>query len=124
MHFVTICDTDDSSSSDSDASNENSSFVVGSFNDESAVTPAAYGASLPAVSVASAGGSSAGVVSGTSAKECCRVRHSPALTDVVNSSPTTSLVRNGHGSTIQSSIAEGHCQHIGKSCCHCIIDRS
>jgi len=124
MHFVTICDSDDSSSSDSDMSNDNvGSFVVGSLSDECVDTAAADAASLPAVgtppadSVASSGGLSVQSLSGTSAEEHCRVRHSPVLCNAEKGSPTTSAARSGHGSSIQPAIAEGQCQHICESCC-------
>ena len=120
MHFVTICDSEDSSSSDSDTSNENGSFAVGSLGNECVgdvdSTPAV--GMPPAVSVVSAALSARDLIA-TSANEHCRVRHSPVLSDAVNGSAVTSLARSGHNSTNQPSVADDHCQHICKSCfCH------
>jgi len=121
-HFVTICDGEDSSSSDSDTSNDSGSLVVGSLIDECVVTGTADVASLPAVSVppavslSYAAGSSVRDMSGVSATDRCSVRHSPILFDAVNGSATMSTARGDHDSNIQPSIAESCCQHLSKSC--------
>ena len=111
MHFVTICDSDDSGSgSDSDVSHENGSLVVGSpSNDAAASLPAD---NVPvAVSITSADISVVSDLGSTSDKECCTVRHSPVLSNAVNSLPTTSSARS---LAVQPSSA-GHCQYVGKS---------
>lgn len=121
-HFVTIRDSDDGSSSDSDTSNENASFVVGSASDGSVET--ADIDSLPAVgvaaaaSVAAAGSSSDLDWKSAAAKKCCRVHHSPEHCDTVNGSPPTASSRTARGSLIRTSSARGHCQHIRKIYCY------
>lgn len=122
MHFVTICDSECDSSSDSDTSNEH-----GSVSDECIDTAAADVASPPAVGIATAvsipaaGSSLARDVSCKAAKERCRVQCSPVLCDTLNSSPTSSLARSGCGSAVQTPSAGSHCQHTCTGAKHSVI---
>lgn len=111
MHFVTICDSDDSSGSDSDMSSENGS--VGDTNTADAASVPAVGIAT-AVSVPPAGSSRVRGLSGAAAKEHGRVLHSPVLRDAVNSSPPASSAGSGHGAAVQTSTAGTHCQHTCK----------
>jgi len=124
MHFVTICDSDDSGCSDSDMPSEN-----GSLSDECVDTATADNASLPAVGIATAASIPAAAsalvrdLSSATVKERCRVQGSPVLHDTINSLPLTASARSGHGSTIQTPTSAGHCQHICKLC-HCCCHKS
>ena len=105
MHFVTIGDSEDSGSSDTDTSCETGLRV-----DDNVGVPAA--AVAPADTVTPADSSLPRHLSNTSrGNDCCRVRYGSALYDAANS--TAAAPQSDYDSVVQASNGGLNSQHVG-----------